>query len=313
MNGTQVVNNWTDHSSTENSGTIALTAGTQYSITMEFYENGGDAVAKLSWSSASQAKQIIPSSRNSAIYPVSSSPTSTPSPTSTNTPVPTSTNTPTATSTPTPSTIAFRSAASNGVASGSLTINKPAGTVQNDVMIAAIAVRPETGTITPPSGWTLVNRYDNANANQNSLAIYYRVAGASEPANYNGRSQRRPARPGGIQSFSGVSTSNPIQASNGGNTPNGLNHAAPSVTTSVANEMLVSAHAFTSAASWTQPTGMTEAYEAASVAVPDIAGISIEGNYQKQAAAGASGTKTATASNDADVGNAAIVALRPGP
>src|SRR5262249_21917435 len=48
INGSQLVNNWTDHSSVENSGTIALTAGTRYSVTMEFYENTGSATAKLS-------------------------------------------------------------------------------------------------------------------------------------------------------------------------------------------------------------------------------------------------------------------------
>ncbi|MDO8615545.1 MAG: hypothetical protein Q7T33_07370, partial [Dehalococcoidia bacterium] len=46
--------------------------------------------------------------------------------------------------------ISFRAAASAGAPSGTLTltISKPAGTVQNDVMIASIAVRPDTATIT---------------------------------------------------------------------------------------------------------------------------------------------------------------------
>src|SRR5438445_13570361 len=34
VNGVQLVNNWTGHASTENSGTIALTGGTRYSIQM---------------------------------------------------------------------------------------------------------------------------------------------------------------------------------------------------------------------------------------------------------------------------------------
>src|SRR5262249_28598423 len=42
---------------------IALVAGQKYDIRMEYYEHGGGAVATLSWSSASQAKQIIPASR----------------------------------------------------------------------------------------------------------------------------------------------------------------------------------------------------------------------------------------------------------
>jgi hypothetical protein len=63
VNGQQVINNWTDHAPTENSGTIALTAGQRYDIRMEFYENGGGASARLLWSSASVPKAVIPSTR----------------------------------------------------------------------------------------------------------------------------------------------------------------------------------------------------------------------------------------------------------
>jgi hypothetical protein len=63
VNDKLIVNNWSDHAQTENNGTIALQAGVMYPIKMEFYENLLSAVAKLSWSSASQAKQIIPSSQ----------------------------------------------------------------------------------------------------------------------------------------------------------------------------------------------------------------------------------------------------------
>jgi glucose/arabinose dehydrogenase len=63
FNGALVINNWTDHAPTENSGTIALVAGQPYLIQMEMYENGGGAQASLSWSSSSQPKQIVPSSR----------------------------------------------------------------------------------------------------------------------------------------------------------------------------------------------------------------------------------------------------------
>jgi hypothetical protein len=64
VNGQQVINNWTDHSSTTNTGTaITLTAGVKYTITLEYYEKGGDATAKLQWSYPGQATQIIPQSR----------------------------------------------------------------------------------------------------------------------------------------------------------------------------------------------------------------------------------------------------------
>lgn len=66
VNGVKLVDNWTDHGPTEDSGTIALSAGQKYSIRMEFFENGGGAVARLAWSSLSTPKQIIPKSQ---LYP----------------------------------------------------------------------------------------------------------------------------------------------------------------------------------------------------------------------------------------------------
>ncbi|MGE5558480.1 MAG: hypothetical protein ACM3WV_07690, partial [Bacillota bacterium] len=64
----------------------------KYDIKMEYYENGGGAVAKLSWSSASQAKEIIPQSR---LYPATGViPTPTPTPTIIATPTPTTSNPP---------------------------------------------------------------------------------------------------------------------------------------------------------------------------------------------------------------------------
>ena len=63
VNGQQIVNNWTNHAPTENSGTIALTAGQRYDIRMEMFENAGGATARLLWSHASVAKQVIPSAR----------------------------------------------------------------------------------------------------------------------------------------------------------------------------------------------------------------------------------------------------------
>src|SRR5664279_1401369 len=60
VNGQQLINNWTDHASTENSGTIALTAGQKYALTMEFYDNASAAIASLSWSGAHTTKRVIP-------------------------------------------------------------------------------------------------------------------------------------------------------------------------------------------------------------------------------------------------------------
>jgi Glycosyl hydrolase family 9/Legume lectin domain/PA14 domain len=60
VNGQQLINGWKDQAPTEYSGSIQLIAGQKYDIQLEYFENGGGAVAKLAWSSASQARQIIP-------------------------------------------------------------------------------------------------------------------------------------------------------------------------------------------------------------------------------------------------------------
>jgi hypothetical protein len=60
IEGQQLVNNWTDHGPTENKGAIDLVAGNTYSLQMEYYENGGGAVAELRWSSPRTPKQVIP-------------------------------------------------------------------------------------------------------------------------------------------------------------------------------------------------------------------------------------------------------------
>jgi glucose/arabinose dehydrogenase len=66
VNNVLLVNNWTDHALTENSGTIALTGGQRYDIRMEFYENTGLATARLLWSSLSTAKAVVPAA---SLYP----------------------------------------------------------------------------------------------------------------------------------------------------------------------------------------------------------------------------------------------------
>ena len=60
VNDVQLIDNWTDHSGTHDSGEIALTAGQRYPIVLEFYENGGGAVCQLSWSTPTMSREAIP-------------------------------------------------------------------------------------------------------------------------------------------------------------------------------------------------------------------------------------------------------------
>ena len=60
VDGRQLINNWTGHSTTENRGRIDLVAGQTYSFVLEYYEDLGSAVVDLGWESPRTPKQLIP-------------------------------------------------------------------------------------------------------------------------------------------------------------------------------------------------------------------------------------------------------------
>jgi RHS repeat-associated protein len=190
-----------------------------------------------------------------------------------------------------------------------LTISTPAGTVSGDMLIAAVGFNNSGAAITPPSGWTLVRRMNNSATTANALAVYRRTAVTGEPASHAFAIAGGAFLVGGIQAFSGVDSANPIDVENGQTTVSGTNHDTPSVTTATANAMLVTAHTFASASTWTPQAGLAEGFDRPSGA-NSATGQSIAGNYQLQALAGASGTKRSTAAGNADVGNTHILALR---
>ena len=63
VNGQLVIDNWSYHGPTLDSGTITLTAGQKYDIKMEYFEGGGGAVAQLFWASDFWDRQLIPQSQ----------------------------------------------------------------------------------------------------------------------------------------------------------------------------------------------------------------------------------------------------------
>ncbi|MDT7778452.1 MAG: hypothetical protein QOC99_964, partial [Acidobacteriota bacterium] len=63
VDGQLVIDKWIDQGPTTWSGQVALQAGRQYDIRVEFYENFGGAQVKLEWQSASQAREVVPQSR----------------------------------------------------------------------------------------------------------------------------------------------------------------------------------------------------------------------------------------------------------
>ena len=216
-----------------------------------------------------------------------------------------------------------------------LTINVPAGTVANDVMIASITMRPCsnasggacTTTINEPAGWTQVGTTIDQTTGAGTggfghrLAVYRRVAGGAEPASYTwsfGGTPVHAGAAGAILSFSGVDTANPVIADAGQTTGVARTHIAPSVDTgSETNAMLVTTHTVNSSGAWgVPPAGMTEQADIASLAAPNDLGLALGVYTESIPAAGPTGTRTATqplTPNPAyDTGATYSLALRPG-
>ena len=61
INGSLLIDNWSDQAYNEESATIALEAGKYYHVEIEYYENGGGAEVDFHWESASQTYEIVPS------------------------------------------------------------------------------------------------------------------------------------------------------------------------------------------------------------------------------------------------------------
>ncbi len=63
VGGNLLIDNWTNHSMTTNTATMPLTAGKQYDIHVDYYENGGDAAMQLLWNTPGAAPAQIPASQ----------------------------------------------------------------------------------------------------------------------------------------------------------------------------------------------------------------------------------------------------------
>ena len=60
VDGKLLVDNWTDHGPTDDSGTVTLEAGKRYDVALDYYENGGGAVIRLLWQPPGGTRQVIP-------------------------------------------------------------------------------------------------------------------------------------------------------------------------------------------------------------------------------------------------------------
>jgi hypothetical protein len=190
----------------------------------------------------------------------------------------------------------------------SISVNAPAGVVPGDVLVATVA-KSGAEVLTTPAGWTKVDSVlDNSTM---YLGLYWRVAASGDPASFAwtwaGGTSRYAA--GGITAYIDVDNDNPVDAHAAAGVSNTTSFPAPTVTTTFANDLIVTAHAVNANNSnWTPPAGMTERLDL-------VAGsgsfVSIEQNDVLQAIPGATGAKTATSSVSGG-GGGITLALKPG-
>ncbi len=206
-----------------------------------------------------------------------------------------------------PAGITLRSVSygSNNAVVTSIVATRPAGVVAGDVLLASIDTRGSS-VVTAPAGWTLVRMDLNASSLRKST--YVRVATGSEPATYTWTFSGSRLAAAVIHAYSGVDTTTPVDVVGGQVNASGTAVTAPSITTTVANTMLVGFFAKQSSGTWTPPAGMTERGEINGTGGTQTT--SATGVDALQAAIGPTGTRVATASSAAlNIGH--LVALRP--
>jgi hypothetical protein len=168
--------------------------------------------------------------------------------------------------------------------------------------------QPNGGSSTAPGGMTLLT--------------YYNIVGINDPNSYTWTFSNSHlsggTAVGGFLAFSGVdTTASPINVWSAQLNPSSLTQSTASITTTVANSMIISSFTYLSASSFGTPTGvsgMVERLDQSAPLVANTVGTTIEMATAAQTNAGATGSATAVATGDssyADYGIGQLMALTP--
>lgn len=206
------------------------------------------------------------------------------------------------------STIAYRAASSTGgsTASSSITLNRPSGTQTGDVLIAQVGQNTgdNPAMVGGPGGWTPIASVTNGAVKTTS---YWHVAAAGDPGSWAFTLSSGKPVAGGIVAYAGVDATSPVDSFATATNVSGTGHVAPAVTTSVANEEVVSLFSVAANTSWTPPSGSTERVD---VANTDVSPVTVEVADTNIAAAGAVAARSAT-SAVGGVSATQTIVLRP--
>lgn len=201
-----------------------------------------------------------------------------------------------------------------GTNSTTITVDKPTGTLEGDLIIIAIgfsggaARNFNSGADTPATdGFTQAERFDNST--NHSILVYYKIAGAGEPSTWVWTANASTTWANISVSYYNVDADTPIDQSDGeldgssGSTTNDFN--TPSINPTIGNSMLVSFHtAVATGRTWTAPSGMAEFDHV-------ITGRALGGFDQSLSSSVPTGVKNAVLSSTASYGTSVILNLVP--
>ncbi|MFC1619120.1 Calx-beta domain-containing protein [Candidatus Neomarinimicrobiota bacterium] len=115
----------------------------------------------------------------------------------------------------------------------SVTINKPSGTVENDLLIAVLSVDANED-LSPPVGWTEIHQQKSGV----TLGVWWKIAGPSEPADYTFIWATNEQAVGAIHRYSGADPSDPVNVYAFGS-GNNDQPPAPSITTTADSTLIL--------------------------------------------------------------------------
>lgn len=188
--------------------------------------------------------------------------------------------------------IALRASTSghSGSPVSSVVVTKPAGTVDGDYILVSLGWM---ATVNVLSGWTMVRDIGDG------WVVMGKIA-SSEGASWTFTTSGSGRCAWGAIAFSGVDQTTPVNVSGGTLDTSGTSCVAPSITTTLANTMLVASFGVEASATFTPPGSMTEQVDVGGSAR------SLSLCYEAFSTTGATGTRTATASSAGDRRSALI-------
>jgi len=197
----------------------------------------------------------------------------------------------------------------SSVSRATIGLARPNGTTVGDVLVASVATNADATIVPSDAGWTVLR--DDLSSGALRQAVYVRAVTSSDPSLYQWTIPEGTRRvTGGIAAYRGVNTTQPVDVYGATMNGSGTAVSAPSITTTVANTMLVQVVGVNAEGTLSPPAGMTEAWEAASPNSGSTRDVLQSSSYALEPATGPTGSRVATASlPGASIG--VLLALRP--